>query len=110
MKLIKSMFVFLAALPILQVHAVDIGPSAEPSCAQVICLSPEPGTPPPLECIPVRMPYFAIRIYDPDGRYNPQATSNARQAYIKTCTTALPTDIMRITRTYGMLYNDPIKF
>jgi hypothetical protein len=84
------------------------GMSAEPSCAQVICLSPEPGSPPPAGCFPTRAVYFAIQIWNP--YYNESATSNARRAYLMTCTTARQQDITTIQDNYGELMVDPMVY
>jgi hypothetical protein len=87
---------------------VSAGMPAEPSCAQVICLSPQNGMPPPPSCIAVRAPYFAIRVFSP--YYNSSATAQARRAFLMTCTTARPMDINTITNKYGELYSDPMVY
>lgn len=84
------------------------GMSAEPSCAQVICLSPPSGSPPPAGCLPTRAVYFAIQIWNP--YYNESATSNARRAYLMTCTTARQQDITTIQDKYGELMVDPMVY
>jgi|JYMV01.1.fsa_nt_gi hypothetical protein len=84
------------------------GPVAQPSCAQVICLSPDHGKAPPAECIPVRSAYFVIRVFDP--LYDPGATADARHAFLRTCLTAQSSDLQIIKLKYGRLYADPITF
>lgn len=96
----------LAGAQASQALALDLGPPAEPSCAQVICLSPAPGTPAPSECFPVRQAYFNIRVYK-HGHYNPPLTAEKRRLFLQTCLTALSTDISRITLLYGQLFDDP---
>ena len=86
--------------------AASVGRVAEPSCAQVICLSPADNQPPPQYCLQVRQRYFVIRVYDPS--YDADATSAARQAFLSTCTSARPMDIQKITNKYGKLPDDPI--
>ena len=76
------------------------GPVAQPSCAQVICLSPDHGKAPPA--------YFVIRVFDP--LYDPGATADARHAFLRTCLTAQSSDLQIIKLKYGRLYADPITF
>ncbi len=90
------------------VAAMAIGGIAEPSCAQVICLSPADGTSAPRACLPVRQPYFMIRVYDPE--FDADATAAARLSFLKTCTSARPSDLLHITGKYGKLPDDPIAF
>lgn len=81
---------------------------AQPSCAQVICLSPRDGQPAPQACFAVRARYFSIRIYNPS--YDPGATAQARKAFLETCATANAADIGKITQKYGALHDDPRSF
>lgn len=106
----KIRFVFSAVIGLLIPAMAAAGPTAQPSCAQVICLGPDHGTAPPSECIPVRAVYFEIRIYTPPPKFNPRATANARHAYLRTCRTAQATDLMIIKMKYGRLFADPISF
>jgi len=84
------------------------GPTAEPQCAQVICLSPADGTPAPPECGMIRQVYFNIRVFNP--YYNPSATSNLRHQYIAVCSTARTVDLNKITQKYGTLFYDPMVY
>jgi hypothetical protein len=84
------------------------GPPAQPSCAQVLCLGPNLGTPPPPSCIAVRAPYFEIRVFKPE--YDAGATANARHAFLRTCLTAQQRDLQIIKAKYGGLMFDPIVF
>lgn len=80
---------------------------AEPSCAQVICLSPAPMTPAPMQACPmIRAVYFAMQVWNP--YYNSSATSEMRNAYLMTCTTATQQDLQTISDKYGELMIDPI--
>jgi len=89
-------------------EGVSITPArpAMPTCAILLCLSPKFGMPPPATCIPVRAPYFEIRVYTP--KFNPEATAQARKQQLLTCYDGRLVDIERATMRYGRLYNDPI--
>ena len=102
--ILKMVSVFLLAPSV----ALAGGPTAQPSCAQVICLGPSLGMPPPSSCIAVRAPYFEIRVFKPE--YDAGATANARHAFLRTCLTAQQRDLQIIKAKYGRLMFDPIVF
>lgn len=105
MKMIKSCVIAALLMP---AYALAMGPTAQPQCAQVICLSPADGRPAPSECRPIRQVYFNIRVFNPS--YDPASTSRLRHRYISMCRTARPADLQKITGKYGVLFNDPISF
>ena len=88
--------------------AAALGPSAEPQCAQVICLSPADGTPAPGECRPIRAVYFNIRVFDPN--FDPPATAKLRDQYLRMCSTARSIELNKIRAKYGMLFADPMTY
>lgn len=91
--------------------ALALGPSAEPQCAQVICLSPAMGTAAPrIECPAIRQVYFDIRIFTPPPKFNPSATAEARHAFLRRCSTARMSDLQVIKNKYGRLFADPIVY
>jgi hypothetical protein len=105
---IKKTFVSVMVGLVLSQAVLAAGGTAEPSCAQVICLSPAKGTPAPQECFPIRAVYFSMVVYDPS--FDAGATNDIRSAFLETCRTARPMDLMTISNKYGRLPADPIAY
>ena len=108
MKKIMKTAIGIALGMLLAEGALAVGATAEPTCAQVICLSPAPGTPAPQECFPIRAVYFAITVYDP--LFDADATAGLRKAFLQTCLTASAPHLMLIDTKYGRLPADPIVY